>query len=62
MNTSTTAFHTENTNRIELMMHQNANKYDSPHIIIPSFDNPKLDIEIDYSAIKSDKHVSASKY
>lgn len=45
------------------MIQHDGNEHDIRHSeTISNFDNPKIDIEIDYDAIKSDKQVSASKY
>lgn len=43
-------------------MQHGGNTYTTRHNAISNFDKPKIDIEIDYSAIKSDKQVNASKY
>lgn len=43
-------------------MQHGGNSYNTRHNTISNFDNPKMDIEIDYSTIKSDKQLNASKY
>lgn len=43
-------------------MQHGGNTYNTRHNAISNLDDPKIDIEIDYSVIKSDKQVNASKY
>lgn len=64
MNTSTTfqIIQSENFNHFKQMSQHDGNRHHTRHSKMHNFHNPKIDIEIDYNTIKSDKQVSASKY
>lgn len=48
--------HSENANQFEAVMHHGTQR-----TAMLNLDNPKIDIQIDYGAIESNKQVSASK-
>lgn len=61
LNTMNDTFHSQNLNQFE-QIQQHDTSHTTQYKSVSNFDKPKIDIEIDYSAIKSDKQVSASKY